>query len=157
MKKLLFCISLFALLVSYAVAGQMKPVTPGPKDKCPVCGMFVVKYSDFLAQLIFKDSSYALFDGPKDMFKYYLNMKNYNPSETITNIGSVYVNDYYTLTPVDGFKAYYVIGSNIYGPMGKELIPFAKEADAKDFMKDHGGKAILRFKDITATALKELE
>ena len=157
MKKLFLCMLVFALLVSYASAGQKTPVTPGSKDKCPVCGMFVSKYTDFLAQIIFKDSSYALFDGNKDMFKYYLNMQTYNPSKTTADVDSVYVKDYYTLSPVDGLTAYYVIGSNIYGPMGKELIPFAKEADAKAFMKDHGGKAILKFKDVTSATFKELE
>jgi nitrous oxide reductase accessory protein NosL len=34
-------------------------------------------------------------------------------------------------------SAYYVLGSDIYGPMGRELIPFEKEADAKEFIKDH--------------------
>ena len=157
MKKLLLCISILALLVSYAAAGQKTPLTPAPKDKCAVCGMFVSKYTDFLAQIIFKDSSYALFDGTKDMFKYYLNMKTYNPSKCVADIDSVYVNDYYTLSPVDGPTAYYVMGSDIYGPMGKDLMPFAKEADARAFMKDHGGKAILKFKDVTSATFKELE
>ncbi len=157
MKKLLFCVSILALLVSYAFADQQKPVKPASKDKCPVCGMFVAKYPDFLAQIIFKDSSYSLFDGLKDMFKYYLNMKAYSPSTTVADIDSVYVNDYYTLSPVDGLKAYFVIGSDILGPMGKELIPFAKEADAKAFMKDHGGRAILKFTEVTSATLRELE
>jgi copper chaperone NosL len=157
MKKLLLCVSILALLVSYAFADQQKPVKPASKDKCPVCGMFVAKYPDFLAQIIFKDSSYSLFDGLKDMFKYYLNMKAYSPSKTTADIDSVYVNDYYTLSPVDGLKAYFVIGSDILGPMGKELIPFAKEADAKAFMKDHGGRAILKFTEVTSATLRELE
>ena len=157
MKKLLFCVSIFVLLVSSASAGQNKPVTPASKDKCPVCGMFVSKYTDFLAQIIFKDSSYALFDGTKDMFKYYLNIKTYSPSKTTADIDSLYVNDYYTLSPVDGLTAYFVIGSDILGPMGKELIPFGKEADAKAFMRDHSGKAILKFTEVTAATLKELE
>jgi copper chaperone NosL len=157
MKKLLLCVSIFVLLVSSASAVQKNPVAPAPKDKCPVCGMFVSKYTDFLAQIIFKDSSYALFDGTKDMFKYYLNIKAYNPSKTTADIDSLYVNDYYTLSPVDGLKAYFVIGSDILGPMGKELIPFEKEADAKAFMRDHRGKAILKFTEVTAATLKELE
>ena len=32
-------------------------------------------------------------------------------------------------------KAFYVIGSNVYGPMGEELIPFKNEDEAKKFMK----------------------
>jgi nitrous oxide reductase accessory protein NosL len=156
-KKFVFALFIFVLLVSYAVAGEKKPIKPAAKDKCPVCGMFVAKYPDFLAQIIFKDGSYALFDGPKDMFKYYLNMKTYNPSKKLSDIDSVYVTDYYSLTPVDGLKAYYVIGSDIYGPMGRELIPFGKEPDAKEFMRDHKGKAVVKFHKVTAVMLKEME
>ena len=121
--------------------GERKPVKPSPKDKCPVCGMFVAKYPDFLAQIIFKDGSALFFDGAKDMFKCYLNLKKYHPSKKQSDIDSIYVNDYYGLTFIDGFKAFYVIGSDIYGPMGRELIPFEKEADAREFMKDHKGNS----------------
>jgi len=41
--------------------------------------------------------------------------------------------------------------------MGKELIPTAKEGDAKGFMKDHGGKSILRFGNITAELIRRLD
>jgi copper chaperone NosL len=157
LKRLLLCISICALLASYSYAGQHKPVAPTSKDKCAVCGMFVAKYKDFLAQIVFKDSSYAVFDGAKDMLKYHLNMKKYNPAKTAADIDSVYVNDYYTLSPVDGLKAFYVIGSDVYGPMGRELIPFEKESDAREFMKDHSGKAILKFKDVTSATFGELE
>ncbi len=139
------------------IAASEKPIKPTGKDKCPVCGMFVSKYTDFLAQIIFKDGSYAMFDGPKDMFKYYLNLKVYNPSKTTADISSVYVNDYYTLSPVDGLKAYFVIGSDVTGPMGRELIPFAKEVDAKEFMKDHNGKALVRFNEVISVMLKEMD
>ena len=40
--------------------------------------------------------------------------------------------DYYSLKLSDGLKAYYVFGSNVYGPMGKELVPFKEEAEAKE-------------------------
>lgn len=147
----------FIVITASPIAASEKPLKPSGKDKCPVCGMYVSKYPDFLAQIIFKDGSYAMFDGPKDMFKYYLNMKIYNPSKTKADIKSVYVNDYYTLSPVDGLKAYFVIGSDVTGPMGRELIPFAKEADAKEFMKDHNGKALLRFNEVTAVMLKGMD
>jgi len=61
--------------------GERKPVKPTQKDKCPVLWMFVAKYPDFLSEIIFKDGSYAVFDGTKDMFKYYLNIKKYNASK----------------------------------------------------------------------------
>ena len=145
------------LWFSFSYSGDRKPDKPSPRDKCPVCGMFVAKYPDFLAAVLFKDGSSAFFDGTKDMFKYYLNLKKYQPSRNISDIDSIYVTNYYDLTFTDGLSAYYVLGSDIYGPMGRELIPFEKEADAREFMKDHQGKSILRFKEITYEIVKSLD
>jgi len=151
----LFC--LVACVAAHAFAGERGPVAPSAKDKCPVCGMFVKKYPDWTSQIVFKDGSYALFDGAKDMFKYYLGLKKYNPSHTSADIDSIYVIDYYSMRPIDGFKADYVIGSDVYGPMGRELIPFIKSDEAKEFMKDHKGRTIFRFNDVTPEALKGLD
>ncbi|MCX7948665.1 MAG: nitrous oxide reductase accessory protein NosL [Treponemataceae bacterium] len=146
------------LIFSFPVLGaNRRPMKPLPRDKCPVCGMFVSKYPDWLAAIVFKDGSYAVFDGVKDMMKYYHNLKKYNPSKRLTDIDFIQVNDYYRLAPIDGSKAYYVIGSNIYGPMGKELIPFEKKEDAEEFMVDHVGKALLKFQEITPEVLKGLD
>lgn len=145
------------LAASLAWGGERKPVKPSLKDKCPVCGMFVAQYPDFTAEILFKDGSYAVFDGAKDLFKYYLNLEKYKPAKGHKDIDSIYVTDYYTLKPIDGLRAYYVIGSDIYGPMGKELISTAKEKDARGFMKDHGGRSILRFGDVTAEVIRGLD
>ncbi len=119
--------------------------------------MFVAKYPDFLAQVIFKDGTYAVFDGTKDMFKYILNLKKYQPTKKPSDIESVNVTDYYNLTFVNGYEASYVIGSDVFGPMGRELIAFEKKADAEEFMKDHKGKSILKFKEITVEIMKGLD
>jgi copper chaperone NosL len=138
-------------------ASENKPSKPTPKDKCPVCGMFVYKYPDFLAQIVFKDGTVAFFDGAKDMFRYYTNLPKYRPKGSMGEIDSIYVTDYYSLTAIEGTRAYYVMGSDVYGPMGKELIPFMKESEAKEFMKDHKGKNLLRSQDVNTSILKSLE
>jgi copper chaperone NosL len=157
MKEILFSVFIFVLLVSFSAAGELKPVKPTEKDKCPVCGMFVEHFPDFFAQIIFKDSSNATFDGPKHMFKYYLSMNNYNSSKKPADIDSVYVTDFDSHSPIDAFKAFYVLGSDVDGPMGRELIPFSKEKNAKTFMKSHKGKAIVTFNKVTAAMLKEID
>ena len=144
-------------LLSLARAEEPKPLKPSAKDKCPVCGMFVAKYPDWLSQVIFKDGSHAYFDGAKDMFKYLFNLQKYNPSKKLGDVRTIYVTDYYDLSPISGRQAFYVIGSGIYGPMGRELIPFKTEADARGFMKDHKGKSLLKFKEVTAEFLKSLD
>jgi copper chaperone NosL len=145
--------------ISYAsslAAAEKKP-TPSSKDKCPVCGMFVAKYPDFLAQIIFKDGTAFFFDGPKDMFKFYFNLQRYSPKKKVEDIGTLYVTDYYSLLPIDGFTALYVIGSDVYGPMGRELIPFGKNHEALEFKRDHKGKEILNFQGITPAVVKGLD
>lgn len=134
-----------------------KPSVPSPKEKCPVCGMFVGKYPDWLAQIVFKDGAAFFFDGPKDMFKFYHNLNRYSPKRKIEDVVAVYVTDYYGLFPIDGFRAFYVLGSDIYGPMGRELIPFLKSNEALEFKKDHKGKEILTFRDITPVVIKGLD
>jgi nitrous oxide reductase accessory protein NosL len=51
---------------------------------------------------------------------------------------------------IDARKALYVMGSDVMGPMGHELTPLATRADADDFLKDHKGKRILRYDEVTA-------
>ncbi len=147
----------FLLIFALPAAGKAAPAVPSNADKCPVCGMFVAKYPDFLAQIVFKDGSAAFFDGAKDMFKYYFAVSTYNPAKNPADIVSVHVTDYYSMAPVDGRAAWYVLGSDVFGPMGRELIPFALEADAPEFMQDHAGKELLPFGAITPEKIKGLD
>jgi len=157
MKKIAL-VALISFLAAYPVwSAERTPFQPNMKDKCPVCGMFVAKYPDFMAEVVFRDGGRTFFDGAKDMFKYYFNLKKYVPDRRLEDIAAVYVSDYYKLAPIQGFSAWYVLGSDVYGPMGKELIAFEKEADARGFMKDHKGKSLLRFQDIRPETLKGLD
>ena len=129
---------------------QTVTITP-PKDaKCPVCGMWVAKYHKWVTMLdLGKEKLY--FDGVKDMMKFYLDPVRFkHPKEKVLG---AWVTDYYTLKRLDAHKAYFVTGSNVYGPMGVELIPFATKADAQEFMHDHHGKAIVTFSEITPKLL----
>lgn len=148
-------LALFFAIEAYAAGPQ--PSKPGARDKCPVCGMFVAKYPDFVAQVRFRDGSVAFFDGVKDMLKYYRNLPRYAPGRKTADVSGIFVTDYYSLRHIDGHKAFYVAGSDVYGPMGKELIPFGQKADAMEFMKDHKGRAILTFREIDDAILKGLE
>lgn len=158
MKRFLWVLILaLSLCASLALADTLQSLKPSPNDKCPVCGMFVAQFPDFLAQVLFTDGSYAFFDGAKDMFKYALDLSRYNPKKQASDIAAIYVTDYYRLVPIDGYKSFYVIGSNINGPMGSELIPFEKEEDARAFLADHTGKAIRNFRDIDRSVIKGLD
>ena len=149
--------TLVLALFSEGEAQEKPALKPLAKDKCPVCGMFVAKYPDWVAAVSFRDGSKVFFDGAKDLFKYYFDFPKYNPSKKVGDIEKVQVTDYYDLTPINGYEAFYVVGSDVYGPMGRELIPFSKEADAREFLKDHKGKSLLRIQEVTPALIQTLD
>jgi nitrous oxide reductase accessory protein NosL len=131
-------------------------VTVPAGAKCPVCGMFVAKYPDWTASAGFKDGSKNYYDGPKDMFSHYFDISRYTPGKRQADILTLEVKEYYSLTMIDARSAYFVSGSDVYGPMGSELIPFKTGKDANSFKLDHKGKRIYRFNEITRQTIKSL-
>ncbi len=133
------------------------PPKPGPRDKCPVCGMFVAKYPDWVGYAELGDGTRLVFDGAKDLFKFVLDPGKWLPPRTRGDVGSITVTDYYTLVPADARSAVYVLGSDVFGPMGRELVPFARRTDAEEFLKDHHGTRILTFDEVTADLVRSLD
>jgi len=124
------------------------PEKPTEKDKCPVCGMFVYKYPDWVSAVVPKAGKTLYFDGAKDMFRFL--RENSSPA-------TAWVTEYYGLKMIEAAKAFYVLGSDVYGPMGHELVPFATKEEAGEFMADHKGRRILTFHEVDAEILKELK
>jgi nitrous oxide reductase accessory protein NosL len=110
-----------------------------------------------MTRIDFRDGSHAWFDGVKDAMKYYFDPGKYDPSRKKDDIKSLNVTEYYGLTVIDGATAWYVSGSDVLGPMGRELIPLRSEAEALDFMRDHKGKRVIRFDEITPTTVKGVD
>ena len=127
---------------------------PGPKDKCPVCGMFVAKFPTWVTVLRTKEGAVRFADGPKDALKVLL-----DPGRLGARPGelSVQLKDYYGLKPLEAREAWYEVDSDVRGPMGRELVPFRTEAEAQAFRKEHHGRLVLRLADITPAVLKALE
>lgn len=139
---------------AYAAGKGGDPVPPNAK--CPVCGMFVSKYPDWTATASFKDGTTHYFDGPKDLLAYYLEPTRYQKGRRQADIAAMTVKEYYSLGLIDPRGAFFVLGSDVQGPMGSELIPFKTEKDAMAFKVDHKGKRIVRFSEITGQLLKTL-
>jgi copper chaperone NosL len=133
------------------------PVEISKKDRCPVCGMFVHKYPKWVALIVFQDGGYYFYDGAKDMFKHIFNTAKYTPGRTAETIKDIYVTDYYEVELIDARSAYYVIGSDVLGPMGHELLPFKDQESAQEFLEDHEGRSILRFQEVTPDIITSLD
>ena len=125
----------------------VEPQPPTSADRCAVCGMYVEKYTNWIATIVLEDGSQVFFDGPKDMFKYFLNLGKYKKRSE--DIKKLYVTDYYAIQFIDAQEAFFVSGSDVMGPMGPELVPLASESDAGTFLQDHAGKAILKFDEVS--------
>lgn len=159
------CITLNArnkeALAYFLLAGQsnalhsVKERIDVPKEvKCPVCGMFVAKYPKWVAYIEVEHKKYY-FDGVKDMMKFYIFDVDFPYNRN--KIEKILVTDFYTLKAIDAKKAFYVVESNLFGPMGNELIPFLTKEAAENFMKDHSGKEIILFDAITPKLVMGLD
>ena len=118
-------------------------------EKCQVCGMYLHYYPTWVAQINYPQGETYKFDGIKDMMKFCFNNK-----EGITEI---LVQDYYTLETLNAKSAYFVLGSDVTGPMGHELIAFSDKKKAMSFSLEHKGKAPLSFEEVTEYMVRNLD
>ena len=156
----MFAQIILATLLPAVSAARDEPVqVPDPEASatCPVCGMFVAKYPAWIATVLYEDGHAHHFDGPKDLFKYLLDMPRWAPGHNADSIFAIAVTEYYGLRRIAAREAWYVIGSDVLGPMGHELIPLATPEDADEFLRDHAGKRILRFEEVNAALLADLD
>ncbi len=157
--KMAACTSILLFFCAWPInAGEFDmPVKPAPGDKCIVCGMFVAQYPDWTGEIIFKDGQVLFFDGCKDLFRYLFDMKKYSPEKARSDISAIFVTQYYDVSFIDAAGACYVADSDVYGPMGRELIALQSASDARIFLKDHRGKQIYRFNEITPELVEGLD
>jgi len=159
-RRYAFCCFSFFVVFLFSVTFAAGEGVTGPKDnpdakeRCPVCGMFVAKYPNWLTRVELAGKGVKYFDGVKDLMAFYHNPALYGAGNASVN--QVGVKDYYSLEWLDGKTAYYVVGSDVHGPMGHEFIPFSSLAAAENFSRDHKGKEILTFSEITASLVESM-
>lgn len=144
-----FLVSCASLLLFSATSFAAPAVKmPDHTDRCPVCGMFVAPYPEWIATIVHNDGEQLFFDGCKDMFRYL-----FKHQDDQLTAAMIYVTDYYTTQLVPVADAFFVIGSDVYGPMGHELVPIVGRSQAETFSRDHQGQEILTFDEVTPAKL----
>ena len=147
---------LIYLFLSFPVSVGADPLDNIKDDsRCPVCGMFVAKYDVWITQIRYDEDTVFSFDGVKDMMAYYHSPASFGGRES-KDIKEIWVKDYYSLKWVDARRAFFVVGSDVNGPMGHEFVPFAGKAAADAFLADHHGRQVMAFEDITAEEVEKL-
>jgi nitrous oxide reductase accessory protein NosL len=137
--------------------------------KCPVCGMVIGGKNgqgvtiDFkegrivgfhgVAAAVFKDNRVVGFDGGRCLFVYNSVPQKYNVD--VKDIAYQYVTDFVSKKMIDLPKAFLVLGSEVKGPMGYELIAFSSMAEASKFASENEGKWIVQLHEVARVAQKE--
>ena len=138
-------------------ANSPEPRAPSTKDRCLLCGMLVAPHAAWVSQLQFENGTTAYFDGNKCLFRYLLSREKFAPELQKEKISATYVTTYYDLGKIALEDAWFVVGSDVKGPMGHELVPFRTHDEADDFMADHNGQRIVRATDVNGEILATLK
>ena len=131
----------------------------GAELRCPVCGGHPAEQPRRQCQIIMGDGRQIAFDSGKDLFSYLQLMDRYGYARQQSkgkDLSEVWVRDYNSGVWLDGRAAWYVAGSEVRGPGGKEIIPFTDRSGAEDFSRIHGGK-VVDFTRVDAAVLNELK
>lgn len=156
-RCLLAAIALLWLPPALAAPPARGVPNPGAMDLCPVCGMLVAKYPNWVAVVVYKDGHAHFFDGAKDFFKFIAAPQKYDAGHQPDSVEGLWVTEFYGLTRVDARKAFYVIGSDVLGPMGHELVPLESEADARDFLREHRGTRVVTFDQVSPALISGVD
>ena len=119
-----------------------------PRDRCANCGMYVAEGSGFTTGATTAAGQAVVFDSPKCLFRWLGRADGAGAT-------GAWVTEYFTRahTPVD--DVFYVLGSDVSGPMGRDLVPVAPRDRADHFAASHGGRVLSRA-EITAEVVEGL-
>lgn len=158
-KNLLYVVVALAALVLAPVtsmAAQTVDLPDGSKldlgASCPICNMGLESSTLGPAAVIFKDGKVVGFHSAGHMFAYILAPVKHSISTE--NIKNTYVTDDGTKKFVDAKQAFFVVGSDVMGSMGPDLVAFAKKEDAEKFSSEHKGKRVASYAEVTLADVK---
>jgi copper chaperone NosL len=113
---------------------------PTETDTCVVCGMYPARFPRHHCQIWAMDESTLHFCSTRCMVHYIADPVKYvkDPVQTKMAWVTIFADNMYE----SAFGAYYVVGSRVDGPMGREAIPFKFKKDAEVFVRENGGKIV---------------
>lgn len=153
-----------------------EPVTLTQSDECEVCGMVIPNHPGPSAEVFYADEQPSGHENPAhfcstwEAFRYDFERQDRGWTRQV-----FYVTDYsgveYELTTdggdvllsthpeaeafVDATTVTFVVGSEVKGAMGRDLIGFSAVDDAEAFQSDHGGD-LLAFDEVTRDTIAQL-
>jgi nitrous oxide reductase accessory protein NosL len=152
------------------------PVTLTTEDACDVCGMVIPNHPGPSTEIFYRDEqpsghdNPARFDSTWEAFQYH-----FERADRGWTASAFYVTDYsavdYTVSTAGGDRLIsthpeasafveaedvtFVVGSEVKGAMGRDLVAFSERADAESFADEYGG-SLASFDDVTPETIAQL-
>ena len=123
---------------------------------CVVRHLKVYKDPKWVSKIELQNGKKIFFSPPKSMFEFYFQPGKWFDIgvKSEQDFKDILVTDFKTLNPVKAKGAFYIYGANIIGPAGDDLIPFDSYVAAEEFSKNHNGKRILSFKEVSDALIR---
>lgn len=150
MKKIVLALVLVSSLLSSYTMDYTK------ETSCVVRHSKVYKNPAWVSKIELQNGKIVYFSSPKSMFEFYfrpgkwfdVGVKNEKDFKEILVI------DFKRNLPINAKGAFYIYGSNVTSPAGDDLVPFDSYKDAQEFAKEHNGKRIMSFKEVSDALIR---
>ena len=144
MNRRHFLLGLSCLSISLAAC---KTDANAKSARCKHCGMKIDPASAWHTELVGDDGKVTAFDTPRCALTSW--RSGTTPAKTIR------VQEYYDRKPRDGHEVRFVIGGDVVGPMGPDLVPVDPPRSSK-FIQDHSADRALALDEITTQVLASI-
>lgn len=111
------------------------------RPRCERCGMFTDTQPRWAAGAVEAGGRDVHFDSPRCMFEWLRSVEGRGGE-------APWVTEYYTQSKRPAAFVWYVVGSDVTGPMGPDVVPIGDEVGAQRFKEEHHGREVLRFDQI---------
>ena len=134
----------FVFGLSFVAFGSGAATACKKEARCKNCGMRIDPASTWRTELVGDDGSVTVFDSPRCALQSWRGGK--------TPAKSIRVQEYYDRQMRDGAEVRFVLGGDVVGPMGPDLVPVDPPRVSK-FIQDHSADRALRLDEITPQIL----
>ena len=138
-RQFVLVLSSSLVLASASALGGCKKA-----ERCKHCGMKIDPTSAWRTDLVGDDGKLTAFDTPRCALTSW--------RSGATPARSIRVQEYYDRQPRDGNDVRFVIGGDVLGPMGPDLVPVDPPRVSK-FIQDHAADRALRLDEVTTQVL----
>ena len=119
-----------------------------PEDRCPVCGMKVIKYPKFAAAIQLTDGTTFYFCSAGCMIRTWLHPEIFIACSR-TELLKAVVREYFSGRTLDARSVVWVAGSDVIGPMGPAVVPLKDKTALETFLSRHGGGETFDLDELT--------